>query len=577
MTIMLPKQPSRKAMCLVRRGETPTLEDAIAVIRENSEMRPSRRRDLVSALRRVAAACGLSPREAFADAEWLRQQLAAQPAIHLGRSPKTRANVLSNAVAALACSGVTTRRPRVHLSPAWQCLWSHLDATPRIALGSFMKFCSYHQVEPEEVTDDTVEAFRQLMTLSSLRKKPEVAMRELTVRWNRCVGLVTGWPLQSLSVPQRRKRIALPEADLPPSFIADLDRYLARLTSTDIFDLQSSRPLAAVTVAHRRGQILRFVGELVATGVSAASIPDLRALVEPGMAYRGLQAMLDRKGGPSGMIHGVAYALLAIAKHYTGSSEDDVAKLRRACARLKPKRHGMTPKNRARLRQFDDPQNLTRILTLPQELLQEAKTKVVAPRHAAALVEVALAIELLQMTALRVKNLASLNLDENIQWSRSSKRGVCHLVVDGRQVKNGEDIDVELEGETVALLRIYLDRYRHNLAPAKSRWLFARQDGRSSVSPIVLARRISETIRKRTGLAVNVHLFRALGAKIYLDQHPGGYEIVRRTLGHKQLSTTTAAYTGMESVSAAKHFDQTIRQRRAHSKRGCGTSARNDR
>jgi integrase len=216
-------------------------------------------------------------------------------------------------------------------------------------------------------------------------------------------------------------------------------------------------------------------------------------------------------------------------------------------------------------------------LTLPQELLHEAKAKKLAPRRAAALVEVALAIELLLMTALRVKNLASLHLDENIQWSRSSKRGVCHLVVDGHQVKNGEDIDVELEGETVALLRTYLDRYRHNLAPATSRWLFSRQDGTRSVSPIVLARRISESIRKRTGLVVNVHLFRALGAKIYLDQPPGGYEVVRRTPGHKQLSTTTAAYTGMESVSAAKHFDQTIRLRRERSKKGCGTSARNDR
>ena len=79
--------------------------------------------------------------------------------------------------------------------------------------------------------------------------------------------------------------------------------------------------------------------------------------------------------------------------------------------------------------------------------------------------------------------------------------------------------------------------------------------------PIVLATRVSRTIRKRTGLAVNVHLFRSLGAKIYLDRNPGGYDVVRRTLGHKHLSTTTSAYTGMESISAAKQFDQIIRQR----------------
>lgn len=82
----------------------------------------------------------------------------------------------------------------------------------------------------------------------------------------------------------------------------------------------------------------------------------------------------------------------------------------------------------------------------------------------------------------------------------------------------------------------------------------------------MLARRVARAISKRTGLTVNVHLFRALGAKIYLDQNPGGYEVVRRALGHKHLSTTTAAYTGMESLSAAKQFDLTVNRRRAQAR-----------
>ena len=69
-------------------------------------------------------------------------------------------------------------------------------------------------------------------------------------------------------------------------------------------------------------------------------------------------------------------------------------------------------------------------------------------------------------------------------------------------------------------------------------------------------------ILKRTGLIINPHLFRALGAKLYLDQNPGGYEVVRRMLGHTSLSTVINAYTGLESVSAARHFDQTLRKLR---------------
>ena len=78
----------------------------------------------------------------------------------------------------------------------------------------------------------------------------------------------------------------------------------------------------------------------------------------------------------------------------------------------------------------------------------------------------------------------------------------------------------------------------------------------------VLASRIKKVIRDRTGLIVNPHLFRSLGSKLYLDRHPGGYEVVRRMLGHKNMSTTIAAYTGLESVSAAKHFDNTLRELR---------------
>jgi integrase len=224
----------------------------------------------------------------------------------------------------------------------------------------------------------------------------------------------------------------------------------------------------------------------------------------------------------------------------------------------------MTEKNRERLRQFVDPRSLNSILTLPEEILAEVKAKgnALSPVRAAALVETALAVELLTMTVLRVKNLAMLSLEQNIQWSRSSKRSVCHLVVDRRHVKNRVDRDYELEGHTQELLRIFIDVYRLRLVPPNCPWLFARRDGIGHVDPVVLSTRIKRVIRQRTGLIVNPHLFRSLGAKIYLDSHPGAYEVMRLVLGHKSLSTTTSAYTGMESISAAKQFDRIIMARR---------------
>ena len=135
------------------------------------------------------------------------------------------------------------------------------------------------------------------------------------------------------------------------------------------------------------------------------------------------------------------------------------------------------------------------------------------------------------MTMLRIKNLARLHLDENISWSRSTADGICHLVVEPEDIKNGESRSFELDGETVSLLNAFVRRYRPVLAPNSSRWLFSRRDGKGPVDESVLGNRISKIVRQRLGLAVNPHLFRALGAMIYLKKHPGAYEVVRRMLG----------------------------------------------
>jgi site-specific recombinase XerC len=59
-------------------------------------------------------------------------------------------------------------------------------------------------------------------------------------------------------------------------------------------------------------------------------------------------------------------------------------------------------------------------------------------------------------------------------------------------------------------------------------------------------------------LQVHPHLFRHIAAKLFLDAHPGSYELVRRVLGHRSIDTTTNFYTGLETAAAVRHFDKTI-------------------
>ncbi len=567
MNIQIPnRQSGRKTSVFAPSTDTPTLQDAIDHLLTEATLAPNRRRDLVSALRRVASTLSLPPSHVPADVHWLRLKLAGQPGARLARTAKTRANILSNAVAALTSAGAAARRPAIARALAWQKLWVPLDPSTRIALGSFARFCSYHKIDPDAVTDSTVAIFHDAMVQSSLRKKPEEALRELTVRWNAACALIPALQMRHLTVPKRRLIISPATETLPMSFQKDMERYLARLRDGDILADDAVPQLAEATVRSRALQIRRFFGELVADGMHPDDLPDLKALVHPDIASRGLKAIFNRTGKASGMLHNMAYALLIIAKHHVKASDDDLKRLRLFCQKLKPKRGGMTEKNRTRLRQFDDPQALNRLLLLPQALMRNAKSNSLSPKRRATLVEIALTIELLLMTALRIKNVARLNLEDHVQWSRSSKLGVCHLVVDGRDVKNGEDREFEVSGQTATLLKLYIDRYRPHLVSRSCPWLFARRDGTGPANPVVLARRVARVISKRTGLTVNVHLFRALGAKIYLDQNPGGYEVVRRALGHKHLSTTTAAYTGMESLSAAKQFDLTVNRRRAQAR-----------
>jgi integrase len=77
-----------------------------------------------------------------------------------------------------------------------------------------------------------------------------------------------------------------------------------------------------------------------------------------------------------------------------------------------------------------------------------------------------------------------------------------------------------------------------------------------------LGEQISLTILKETGLKMHPHLFRHLGAFLYLEQEPGGYEVVRRMLGHKSINTTVSNYVGFEAPAAVRHFDDTILARR---------------
>ena len=98
-------------------------------------------------------------------------------------------------------------------------------------------------------------------------------------------------------------------------------------------------------------------------------------------------------------------------------------------------------------------------------------------RRAALDVQIALAIEILLMCPLRIGNLASLNIERHVAFSRGPKSGIAHLMIPGEQVKNGEPIEVELPAETTKLLVLYLNEFRPRLIKEPNPWLFPGRTG----------------------------------------------------------------------------------------------------
>ena len=161
------------------------------------------------------------------------------------------------------------------------------------------------------------------------------------------------------------------------------------------------------------------------------------------------------------------------------------------------------------------------------------------------------------MSPIRAENLVNLNTERHIQRSRSGPRGVVHLVIPGDEVKNGEPLEFTLPPETVRLLDLYLQDFQPRLTKGPCPWLFPGAYDKPKAREL-FGDQVSKHVFAATGLKVNLHLFRHLAAKLYLDQNPGGYEVCRRILGHRSMDTTTRFYAGMETAAASRHFDDEI-------------------
>jgi len=249
--------------------------------------------------------------------------------------------------------------------------------------------------------------------------------------------------------------------------------------------------------------------------------------------------------------HNGAATLIAIAVGWVKASADQVAMLKALRSKLGMAPSGLTEKNQALLRLFDNPRLLTALVQLPDRMWYAARRSLAVSRRRSFIdLQTALAIDLLLHAPLRLQNLASLRFNTHLHWLQGHHRPAL-LTVGSDETKN----NVVLEFEIPTALADRFWTYWNEIAPAvtgaRPEAVFVSMAGRPRKSDTIEVT-IIKTAQRHLGVRITPHQFRHLAAKILLDANPGAYELVRQLLGHKNLKTTTAFYAGPDSRRAGR-------------------------
>jgi integrase len=543
-------------------GTPPTLQDVLARL-ATADIGESRRRDLRSAVTSYAKLVGKEAASIPLDLAELRQTLDRMVPAEAEVSAKRWANLRSDLAAAIGASGLVAmlKSAGLPVDPAWEKLLAGMPQRVRAGLSRFARWASLRQVGPEGVDDAVVARFVAELELATLVRGLRDLQRKVALSWNALVRLAASLDLKEVTVPSFKPGPTRVSWDrLPASFHQDLEDYLVWCAMPDPLDDGARvRALAPRTRRLRRDQVHSAVTAAVAAGVQPNRLVSLAALVDAEVVRGLLRHMWKEDGGKlSAYTHGVAGTLVAAAKEWIKLPADklEVLKgLRRKLGSLPP---GLTAKNENLLRRFDDPHLLRSLIELPDRLWRQASREPPGSGRAFLLFQNAIAIDLLLHAPLRMENLSALTYDRHLHWTQGQGKPVL-LVLGADETKNHEKIDLELP----AALGERLWTLRNSIAPrvigSKPDCAFVTWAG-TPRGQATLALAINKTVRRRLGVQVTPHQFRHIAAKIYLDQNPGGFELVRQLLGHKTSKTTISAYAGINTKRAGRAHAKLLMQ-----------------
>ncbi len=542
---------------------THTLGDVLDAVKGNATLAEIRRRDLCSAIRRVAFLLGDNPDHIVLNLPVIAAKLAATNPAAAGLTNKRLITIKSDFMAAVTASKLkpVPRVAKVLLSTGWKKLMAELSAKrAHVGLSRLARYASAKGLEPEEINDAALADFISAVRDGTLHRKPNDLHRSIALIWNEAVRH-SHLDLQQVAVPSfRRPPKRIDWSLLPLPFRKDVDAFLGWCAGVDPFALEArSRALAPQTVKLRHAQIHAAATALLESGVSAKTIRSLRDLVSPENFKHILRRRHEMVDGRENIFnHDLAWTLVEIARRWVEVKPAMLEQLKRLANRVPKPVSGLTNKNKATLRQFDDPANLRNLFNFSNRLWAEVKRETSPSYRTLVKAQAALAVGILSYMPIRLGNLWSLKFDEHL-FLREGRGATSSLELPAHEVKNRIALAFDVPPHLAKMLIEYRNRLAPKVVGRRPDRLFVKADG-AAKDQFAVSWLIRTYLRKRAGLQLSPHQFRHLGAKVVLDAEPGNFETARQLLGHASLHTTVTAYAGIDSRRAARHHQRLIEE-----------------
>jgi integrase len=539
----------------------PTLADIVTRHQQDPTLTPKRQRDLMSAVLRMSEITGVDPRITPASLRFMRSRINAVRPAKYNLSPKTWSNLRSNFRAAVVQA--LPRQPR-RPDPEWGPLRAALpNKRMKNGLSRLIGFCEINSIPATTVTDAVSDHFRAHLEADTNVPSPHHCHRLTCRLWNQAAETVPGWPPIRLSVPDRRRpRQSLPISSFPATLQDEFAQYLDWLSRGDIFALDAPRkPLRSSTVRQRAAELVLALSALVASGKDPASITSLECLCEPDAFETILRRSLKEDGKPRPCAYNIAQTLMSLARRYLSPDPTAIAKikeLQRLQQCLGAQRKRLTEKNRTLLRILDDRAVRAKLLILPERLANWAERG--TPRRGAVMMEIAVAIAILQNVPLRIANLAGLRLDRHLVRP-GGPRALWQIDIPPHEVKNDQALVYELPRATTTLVDRFIRRFRPVLTSPGNPYLFSV--GSRGKYPHALSQQIRWVLAHWVGIDMTPHQFRHFAGRLMQQYSPGAFAAIAQLLGHKDVKTASAYYAELDTLSAGRQFDEILEAERS--------------